>query len=70
MIPEDKVKELVNRLIDLKSENNFGFTEDEMFWRRHGIEMAIGVINGRLLNELCRDESSKYEIPQPLLKTA
>lgn len=69
-ITEDQVKEAVNRLIDLKEENNLAFTENEMFWRRHGIELAINIINGRVLNELFRDENKKHELSQPLLKTA
>lgn len=69
MIEEQQVKELVNRLIDVKEENKFKFTDDQMFWRRHGIEIAIDMINGRFLNEPFRDYN-KHDIQQSLLKTA
>lgn len=70
MIKDQQVKELVNRLIDLASENKHEFTQDQMFWRQHGIELAIDMINGRLLNEMFRQSDSKHDVQQSLLKTA
>lgn len=67
---DDQVKALVNRLIDLKNENNYEFKESEMIWRSHGIELAINMINSRLLKDICRDCNDKHELSESLLKTA
>ncbi|MEB0262872.1 hypothetical protein [Mucilaginibacter sp. 10I4] len=68
-ITEEQVKELVNSLIDMKEDNSLGFSEIAFEMRKHGVEMAIGRINSRLLNT-CRGEDQKYEVSEPILKIA
>ena len=61
LITETEVQDLVNRLIDLKNEHKTSLDSNEISWRSHGINMAVILINGRLLGEYSRSHDFKYE---------
>lgn len=67
IITDTDIMELVNSLIDLKDKHTGGFTEDQIKWRNHGIELAIIKANGLLGNSRI-DETQKYDLNK--LKTA
>lgn len=70
MINEDKIKAIVNELIDLKnSPMPYEATDRETELRNHGIELAIIKLKVGVLGDWSIEEE-KYELTESLLKTA